>query len=253
MKKLEFIKVENDNLKAIIDDFSSIRHTFNNYYGIDLNGVECIVEADNLFLIKRFIGYNRLYMIANDSSVVIEVLRMIPSNTVINIPSRTEPFVWDALFKDSRIEPLAKYHRLNYTNYRKGNNKNLEYANESDTHIIIGQLNDFFSPLTGHLPSTDELTKMINNKTIIVNRDEQNQISGAISCQIIGKKAELTFWYDYADNGLSLLYNVFFVCHEKEVRIITFWVNDENANTIGIHEMLGAKKDGLTDYIYIKK
>ncbi len=94
---------------------------------------------------------------------------------------------------------------------------------------------------------------MILDSQIVVNRDDEGKVNGALCYKIKGKKAELPFWFDKGGDGLSLLFNVFFLCHQADVRQIVFWVNDRNTNTIAIHSMLGAKADGLVDYIFNKE
>jgi hypothetical protein len=253
MKTIDFKYLDSDKLRELIYVFSSKKHIFSNYYGIGLTNVKVFESGDNLFLLRHFDGFCRLYIIASDVEIVRSVLFIVPQNTVINIPSKTGVDIWDTLFSGSEIELLAKYHRFNYVNYRKGNKKHLDFAKIDEASVIARHLDHFFSPLTGHLPTISELTEMISNDTVLVNRNEQGIISGALSCQISGRKGELTFWYDYNGNGLSLLYNAFYLCREKDVRIITFWINGENLDTMRLHEMLGAKRDGLIDYIFVKK
>ena len=248
-----FKEIDLNCLKSIIDNACIKKHTFNNYYGIDLSNVQCYGDEENLFLVKEFEGYRRVYVMANDKDLVKVVFSSLPFNSCVNIPSKKGIDAWLPLLNESGYKQIATYQRYGYINYRKGNDRNLMFAEKEDLMVIEKELHYFFSPLTGHLPNTDELSKMIEEKQIVVNRDSEGHLNGALCYQVKGKKAELPFWFDRAGDGLSLLFNVFYLCHQVEVRQIVFWVNDVNTNTIAIHKMLGAKEDGLIDYIFNKQ
>ena len=239
-----------DGLKGVIDRACLKKHAYSNYYGIDLYGVKYYGDEENLFIIKPYEGFYRVYIMANDEWTVKKVLQTLPQNSCINIPSRKGIDAWGTILNEAGYRQIATYHRYGYVNYRKGNDRLLLFAELQDLDLIESELHKFFSPLTGHLPNIVELTKMIDNKQIVVNRDECGQVNGALCYQIKGKKAELPFWFDKGGDGLSLLFNVFYLCHQSDVRQILFWVNDLNVDTIAIHTMLGAKVDGLVDYIF---
>lgn len=251
--KIFIAELDLDSFKKVIDNACIKKHTFNNYFGIDLSNVKCYGDEENLFIVKQFDGYSRIYIMANDEELVKEVLKSLPCNICINIPSKKGIDAWLPLLGEGGMKQIATYQRYGYVNYRKGNDKNLRFAEKEELSIIDKELHHFFSPLTGHLPKAEELSKMIDEKQIVVNRDAEGKLNGALCYQIKGKKAELPFWFDRAGDGLALLFNVFYLCHQADVRQIVFWVNDVNTNTIAIHKMLGAKEDGLTDYIFNKE
>lgn len=242
-----------DDLKRVIDNACIKKHAYSNYFGIDLNNVKCYGDEDNLFLVKQYDGFSRVYMMANDEEMIKAVLKSLSENSCINIPSKKGIELWLSILAEAGYNQIATYRRYAYVNYRKGNDKNLFFAEMKDLQLIESELHSFFSPLTGHLPNTSELAKMIEGKQIVVNRDENGVVNGGLCYQITGKKAELPFWFDRSGDGLALLFKVFFLCHQFDVRQIIFWVNDVNENTIAIHNMLGAKTDGLVDYIFNKE
>lgn len=250
MKENKVLSFVSEGLKDVIDRACSIKHIYSNYYGIDLCGVRYYGNENNLFLLKSDEGFQRVYLLANKGDEIKTVLKSLPANSCINIPSRIGIDIWLPILKEADYKQVAIYHRYCYLNYRKGNDTNLQYAEKQDRDLIDKELHGFFSLLTGHLPNKNELNKMIEDKQIVVNRDIKGQVTGALCYQIKGKKAELPFWYDKDGNGLSLLFNVFYLCHKAAVRRIVFWVNDSNDKTKAIHTMLGAKVDGLVDYIF---
>lgn len=242
-----------EEIESLINDFSASKHKWQNYFGIDLTDTEAAYGGDNLFLKKQYNGFCRIYIMANGESILTDYLSILPCNHIINIPSRVGIDIWTPILEKNKFRQIATYSRYVYSNYRKGNDKNLVFATVEDLEHINNELHHFFSPLTGHLPNIEELLKMIEEKRIVVNRNTEGKVEGALCYQIKGKKAELPFWFDRSGDGLSLLFNVFYLCHCAEVRQIVFWVNDENINTISIHKMLGAKADGLVDYIFNKE
>lgn len=245
--------MEEKEIERLINEFSTSKHKWQNYFGVDLIDTEALQEGDNLYLKKIFDGYSRVYIMANEEEALTDYLSNLSCNHVINIPSRNGIDVWNPILEKAKFRQIATYRRYTYINYRKGNNKNLEFAKKEDLEHINNELHHFFSPLTGHLPNQEELAKMIEGKQIVVNRDSEGTVEGALCYEIKGKKAELPFWFDRGGDGLSLLFNVFYLCHQAEVRQVVFWVNDENTNTIAIHTLLGAKADGLVDYIFNKE
>ncbi len=249
MESNNYVFIE-EGLKDVLDKAFVTKHSFSNYFGIDIDGVRYYGNEENLFLLKPYDGFNRVYMMANNEELIKQVMKSLPTNSCINIPSKKGIESWIPLLEKAGYKQIATYRRYGYINYRKGNNKNLDFAKTSDLSVIETELHSFFSPLTGHLPNKEELSKMIEDKQIVVNRDLDGYVIGALCYQIKGKKAELPFWFDKGGDGLTLLFNVFYLCHQAEVRQIVFWVNDINTNTIAIHSMLGAKEDGLVDYIF---
>lgn len=239
-----------EGLKDVVDKACVVKHTFSNYFGIDLEGVKYYGDEENLFLIKTYDDFSRVYLMANDVEKIRNVLNALPANSCINIPCKKGIDDWIPVFTETVYTQIATYRRYGYMNYRKGNDRNLNFAEIKDLGLIDKELHNFFSPLTGHLPNKEELSKMIEERQIVVNRDFDGQVNGALCYQIKGKKAELPFWFDKSGDGLSLLFNVFYLCHQANIRQIVFWVNDINTNTIAIHKMLGAKADGLVDYIF---
>lgn len=249
MKQIEF-KPRDKRYTELINSFCLKKHLLSNYFGVDNNDIEYYFSESTILIKSNYEGYSRIYLMSDNINEVKELLTQLPVNCVINIPSRKGVGEWNHVLTEGGYQPLATYHRYVYSNYRKGNDKKLSFATVDDTQDIIKSLNEIFSPLTGHLPDEESLNELINNNAIVVNRNEEGVVNGALCFIIKGKRCELPFWFDKGGNGLSLLFNVFYLCHQKDVRNIAFWVNDVNNDTIGIHKLLGAKEDGMVDYIY---
>lgn len=251
MKANETFLFRKDNgMSQAIDRFCLKKHLLSNFYVLTSEDVEYIKTDKSLLLKCQFSNFYRLYIMTDDLDEMTEILSSVPEKCVINIPSRHYPEVWDEIMMKTNFNKIAKYSRFSYSDYRKGHNRDISFATLGDIPDIEKRLLEFFNPLTGHLPSSHELMEMIKDKSIIINKDINGVLTGAICYRIKGRVAELPFWFDKEGKGLNLLYNVFYLCHQKEIKKISFWVNDTNKDVINIHTLLGAKEDGLSDYIY---
>jgi len=252
MKTFNYYTTDKNEILKIVDDALSHKYLYSNFFGIDYSNTEIKVTTNSYFLKKKFDGYSRLYLLSNSNEEVISELKKQEANCVINIPSRKGIEEWKEILEPSGFRQLAIYKRMVYRKYPIRKIKNVCYANNSDMSIIYNEIFSRFSPLTGHLPNTIELTDLIANNNIVVNRDSEGKVTGALCYQIDGTKCYLSFWYDIDGRGLTLLNTVFGICHEKEVKNISFWVNEDNIQVIKMHSLFGAIEDGLIDYVYSK-
>lgn len=253
MNKIIFEEKDKETIKYLIDKYFASKIYFNNYFGIGLEGVNIFVTSQTLVLRKEFEGFFRIYIISTEVNDLENVLKNIPTGYIINIPSKKDISNLINLFIKTGFNIEAVYKRYNYRKIRKAGIFKGQYAKDYDFDLIKDLLYKNFSPITGHLPNDIELEKMINNNSIIVNRDEEKRyVNGLIGLKIEGEKCYLPFWVDNDGNGLGLLYDVFATANESKCKEIYFWINAENKPTITLHEKLGAKPDGLADYVLIK-
>lgn len=250
MKLNNFINLPSKLIFEAINRKIGVKHLFSNYYGIDLSNVSLLETDKSLFLSKDFGNYCRIYILSDDLDEIIETLSTLPPNSVINIPSRNGIDEWANILNLSGYKQIALYHRFVYRKYPIRKIKKIEYAINSDHQQIRKLLSKYFSSVTGHLPNDEELLLLIEKKNIIVNRDDNNEVNGALCFNIEGKKCYLAFWFDESGMGLSLLNNIFGICSNNEIKMINFWVNDNNTDVIKIHTLFGATPDGMKDYIF---
>lgn len=237
-------------MSELIDSRICRKYLYTNFYGIDYSDTSILKTENSLFISKDFGEFSRIYILSNEKDEIVNVLSKLSSNSVINIPSRKGIEDWIQILNMSGYRQIALYHRYIYRKYPQRRSKKLEFANEKDHSQIAYFLKKYFSPITGHLPNDVELFNLIANKNILVNRDNEHNVNGAICFNIENKKCYLAFWFDESGMGLSLLNNVFSICSENDVKTICFWVNEENVDVIKMHTLFGALPDGMKDYIF---
>ena len=62
--------MEKREIENLINEFSLSKHKWQNYFGVNLADVEAVHIGDNLFLKKPYDGFCRIYVMANDESVL---------------------------------------------------------------------------------------------------------------------------------------------------------------------------------------
>lgn len=255
MKTLVFNSRSENDMRHSIDDAVAHHPLFNNFFGIELNDVECAQINNSICIRKRYDGYNRIYVIAETKKDLQEIIASLEVYDTINIPSKTDINDWDSILSASDCIKIATYHRYVYKELPTRDVPYPDFAIMEDLGRIHTRLFELFSPVTGHLPDKKQLSFLIKNKNILVNRDADGNVNGALCFTATGKKGDLPFWYD--DNadmkGLYLLYNAFSIFKNNNVRFVHLWINDSNKKAIKIHKLIGAVPDGLIDNIYCNK
>ncbi len=249
--KIEFSQISVDNLKSIVSTFLSRKPVLSNYFIQDLTGFDFFQSFNTLFLRLKENNYYRIYIISCDLSELNFLLLELKGNIVINVPSKIEPLKWIEVLENSGFSRIGVYER--YTNFSFDTNEKFGafFAEKSDFELLKKQLYDSFDPRIDWLPQDAELAMMINNKQIIVNK-ENEVITGFIIFTLFGKKCYLNCWLDFSGNGLYLFSNILALMKSAEVNYYYFWVNQKNIRVKKMHRLLGAKPDGLIDYTYFK-
>ena len=249
---MDFKQIPEEQVCDLINKHMFGRPFFNNYFGIDLSSVD-VFEKDYILLIrKKCEGFYRIYALVQTEELFVELLDKLPKDYVLNIPTRKDISMLDKLFINHGWKRVAVYNRYSNKRIKKRNAFIPNFAAPVELDLIYDMLYQNFSSITGYLPTREELKVMIDQNNILVDRNESNVICGIIGYRIDKNKCYLPFWIDKEGNGLNLLFSVYNIAIDNGVKLIYFWVNDINVDTIRIHTLLGATKDGLTDYIYMK-
>jgi len=254
--KLE--KVNIAKTQEYVQAIYSRRTVFSNYFGQAFEENDKYFETNNTFLLSKSVrDFSRLYIASNDKKELVEILSGLKGTNVVNIPTKGDIRDVEAIMAESGYELIGVYERFVY------NVKNLtaaddiskiEFAKAGDEEKIYNIYSTWpeFSFYTDYLPTQEELKKFIENKSVIVNKQEDD-IVGTFIIEPQGRKYYLRLWIDISKKGLGLLKNVFSILKYNKIDFAYLWVNSNNKRVIALHQLFGATPDGLKDYTFIKR
>ena len=251
---MESGKANIDALKGYVNQMYTLRPIYSNYYNQPLSIDDCFYKAkETLIIAKPNEGYNRLFVMSNNSQEAAEMLKSLVGTNVINVPSKGDISTWRNLFASANYKQLSVYERYFYTKIKSSKNSIATFALPEKCEEIYYMFcnSGFFSPYTDYLPTRSELYECICQKKVIVH-ELDGKIYGAFIFSMKGKKCYFRAWIDKSNNGLKLLFDMFNMMYKAGLNYAYFWINSENKNVKSIHQLFGAKPDGLKDYTFIK-
>jgi hypothetical protein len=249
--KIKFSQIAVENLKSVLSDFMGRKPILSNYFIQDLTDFDSFQSLNTLLLRVKENYYYRIYIISCDLSELNLLLLELSGSLVINVPTKIEPLKWIEILEKSGFSRIGVYERYINFSFDSNDTFSATYAEIADFDLLKKQLYGSFDPRIDWLPQDAELTKMIYNKQIIVNK-ENGIVTGFIIFTLIGKKCYLNCWLDFSGNGLFLFSNILALMKAADVNYYYFWVNKTNTRVKKMHRLLGAKPDGLLDYTYFK-
>lgn len=255
-KKMEITKIDIETVKEYIKHMYSLKPKYCNYFNQQISTEDLFCKTDHsLMILKSDNGYQRVFIMSVSFEDAVQLLSSLKGIHVVNIPSKGDISDWQNLVTVSGFEKMAIYERYSNTQIKKlCSTEKIVYAGlnqEKDIYDLFHESN-FFSRYTDYLPSHSELKQLIEQNRVIINERNGN-ITGAFIFSIEGIKCYFRAWIDKNKEGIKLLLEVYSLMYEKGVSYVYFWVNSENMNVKSIHQLLGAKPDGLKDYTFIKK
>ena len=225
-----------------------------NFFGAGEGKYGLYKADDSLLIRKKDSDFYRAYIVSSNIKESESILEGLESRTyVINIPSKRGIDDWNDIFRKTGYELIGVYNRYYNTRIKARKSAMGEYAVQSDIDGIDSLLTENFSKYTDYLPSVTQLRKMIDNKQVLVSKDDDGEVLGTLIYSLEGKKCYFNVWIDKSGNGLFLLYKAYSIVAESNIGYVYFWVNSTNRDVIRLHEMMGAIPDGLVDYTFIKK
>ena len=231
--------------------------SYTNYFGQAFAEGDLYLSTDHTFILaKPQEDFFRLFVASDNREDLVELLKLMGSTNVLNIPSKGDISEWKRLMSDAGYKHIGIYERYFYTKFRQGGLlSRIKFAQPGQAKEIYDLLYGYegFSPYTDYLPSMDELCRLIKDGFAIVN-ELSGHVAGTYLFNIEGKKCYLRIWIDKSvRDGFKLLFNMHTIMREKEITYAYFWVNSENEKVKKIHRFMGAKPDGLKDYAFLKK
>lgn len=253
---IEFAKINSSDIQETISQtLKGQKIILSNYYGIGQNDICDISTFKHTVIIRKHeYDFYRAYIQTSDFDEATQLLSDLTDNKyVFNIPSKKPIDDWKQLFHASCYENIGVYNRYFNTNIKARKSAKGEFASVSDVHSIDNLLKSHFSIYTDYLPSVNQLTDMAQNNQIIASQNDNGEVVGVLIYTLEGKKCYLNAWIDISGNGLFLLYKAYNIAVENNIGYVYFWVNSTNYDVIRLHQMMGAKADGLVDYTFMKR
>ncbi len=252
----QFFSASPAEIVKAVSDFKNIHEILlSNFFGIsEKESYQMLKTEKTLIIRKKEHDFYRLYLMATDEAELTHMLLSLSKDTyVINIPSKKGIDNWKKVLDGAGFSFFAQYDRYNNRQIEYRESEIGTYATIKDADEILTLLyDDSFSIYTDYIPTKVQLEQMINNKQVLVNKDD-NQVKGVLIFTIEGKKCYLNIWIDKTKDGLFLLFDVYNIMVEKGIVLSYFWVKSTNKKIRKLHMLTGAIPDGLSDYSYIKR
>ncbi len=252
---IEFTRIENNIILATIYPvLYGKKLILSNFYGVSDDDVYDVYLGTNSVIIRKHeYDFYRIYIQSANLEETKQILNKLEGGQyVINIPSKKPIPKWCELLENVGFRNIGVYNRYFNTKVKNRNSACGDYALKADIVAIDNIIKSNFSLYTDYLPSYKQLCDMVENKQVLVSRDEDGKVLGTLIYTIQGKKCYLNVWIDFSGKGLFLLYKAYNIAFEQGIQYVYFWVNSTNVDVIKLHLMMGAKPDGIVDYTFIK-
>ena len=255
------MKLENINTakaQEYINAIYSRRSVLSNYYGQPMEENDKYFETNDTFVLAKPVGdFFRIYIASNEKKELVELLSGLKGTNVINFPTKSDIQDIDAIMTESGYKQIGVYERFVYNvkNLTGGDViSKIEFASAADEEEIYNLYSGWkeFSPYTDWLPMHEELKEFIENKSVIINK-QNDKIVGVNICPVIGAIMNLRLIIDLSGGGIKLMNAMFDMAWKKGIKLCRWWVNSQNERAIGFYGRLGAIPDGLRDYTYMKR
>jgi hypothetical protein len=254
LKVLKMEKINIEKSKEYRQKIFSLR-LYSNYFGLPFAEGDLYVSTDHTFILaKPSEGFYRLFVASDNREDLTRLLKSIEGVNVLNIPSKDDITGWKHLMSDAGYENIGIYERLYYSEFRTGGDLDkIIYAKENEVEEIYNLYYGYegFTPYVDYLPSKKELRELINEKGVIIDKQD-DKICGVHIFSIKGKTCDSKLLLDMNNNGLKLFWDLFDIVYLKGINYIVGWVNTKNKKAKSIYLLLGGKLDGLKDYTFIK-
>lgn len=235
--------------------FDSFKHGI----WIKKNKFELIWVGKTAFLIFADNGFKRLFFISpNINALCTELAELL-------LIYKTKEFVTDLVGKEDSVMSISKIFSNHGFNKRSSlirmtslwskNYYTLDddvlFANINDLMYINSYLNEYFDKYVEQLPLIEELTNWIDNKEVLICREE-DKISGFLIFENTIRTAYLRYWFvhpKYREKkiGSKLIYRYF--RENNSAKRFLFWVIENNENAIKRYYHYGFKPENLKNIV----
>jgi hypothetical protein len=200
--------------------------------------------------------FSRIYYCASSAAALGQLLTELHSSSplVIGYLDRIKNETLCEVFRQTGFVETAHYLRMTIPTFPIPKDAEPpEFPNVDETDAVMGLLRLNFSRVTDFLPSREQISTLIEQRQIIVRREER-KITGLVVFLVQGRQVNLNYLLNRGRRGDgSLLMQSFFFCMaERGLNSGFLWVNGTNERALKIYIANGWKADGLNDWFFIR-
>lgn len=213
--------------------------------------------AEGYFILRNNSMVNYLFYITTDEfqlrKGLQEIASQIKNSVMVDILGNSQMGSIKKAFFDNHFilyEELNRMSRIGLpSSTRPGSG--VTFAESKDATAILHLLYSNFNPLSEQIPEIEEIKQYIQNKWILVYKQEHT-IAGFIIFELTGLTLYLRYWFVLPQfremNMGSKLFNSF-MYEGRNTKRQMLWVTTHNTNAIKRYVHYGFKSEKLFDYV----
>lgn len=234
-----------------------------NYFLNFLDHNAKLFESNNsLVILQPEDNFFRVYFATTDLTEFSKLLNTLPNDQYYSleiiehgdISAELKTIISNKIPYDTRFErmrvPLNKFRKMALYPPEE-----ITYATPSDAMLIFNELHRAFHQYSSHLPTQDELLKMINDLQVIVIRSPlDNQINSFLIYTVNGIVSHFNQLLNIRGQNFELLKLIDFY-HSRMIELgiknLYLWVDSENNKKVQrLHYSYGFRSDGTSNYVF---
>ena len=214
--------------------------------------------ADSFFVIRDRKSFIHLYFSSNNINSLRRELLLLKKNIAV-------PTVVDLLAKQDSVKLLFEncgyIHYCKLTRMFKRNSPNNKicideenFANADEAEDVLAIINENMDPLCEQIPDLSEIKIAINARSILVKRDNKNNLLALLYFERSGRTAYLRYWVTAKQaQGLGYGKSLYKLYESLNLDVVQFrlWVRDDNSKVKRIYENYGYVYDRLKDEVFV--
>lgn len=254
-----------EQIKTYISELrkQDIKNFNTNYFLNDLNEqIQYLKNDTSVLFLQPDRDIFRLYFAYTNINDFEKLLGLLPNNIKISLEILTKKEIdknlYECINKYLQFDTVFERYRCKCKDlkiFQKIEKNKITYAKIKDIKEIGHLLNSTFNYYSSHLPSTEELEYLINNKTVIIEKNNNDKINTVIIFKKKGKNINFDQLINTDNQPLKMMHaldSLYSIIKEDEYNEIFLWVDTiYNKDVIKLHKLYKYKSDLLKDYYFI--
>jgi hypothetical protein len=219
-----------------------------------LENVEFFYLNHTVLYLEREHGFARIYFFSTALEELAFALKTLPSNLELSISyvdKNKNTDLVNAMISAGFLE-IAHYLRMRKIDFEFSQvDHHATFASPSETDQIHNLLYLHFNSITDYLPSSSTLAQFIEEKQIIVER-EDSKVTGFVIFRVNQRTVNFNYLLNCGRPGNgTVLKNSFLKCMAgRNVTSGFLWVNKTNTHAQRLYQRFNWEFDGLSDWFF---